>query len=465
MKQLGLYIHIPFCVRKCRYCDFLSFPCGEKGTNDEETRLAYTEALIRELTEWGARYGKSAAKEAKDNAEARQAEQNARVVDSVFFGGGTPSLLEPYLFERAAACIRQQFAVAEDCEWTVEVNPGTVTAETLQAYRKAGVNRLSIGCQSLNDDVLHAMGRIHTAEDFRRTYARAREAGFTNINCDLIFAVPWGGIRPLKAEENAPSAEACESKKAEEQAFCAWQQTLEEMIALKPEHLSFYALQIEEKTPFGDAFENGRLVPVSDETDRAMYHRAVEMLQQAGYHHYEISNAAKPGFESRHNLKYWSMEDYLGIGLGASSCMRESDPNGEKQKAPAGPDAGAAHERNEGIEPSIRFVRWKNTEDMETYLQAKTREERTAERTVNTAWDTVSDFFFTGLRKVDGVDLKELESLADLSVRQIKRPDNTALWDSVEKHIREGLLALQGDRLRFTARGLDLANTVLIDFV
>ena len=268
MKKLGIYIHIPFCVRKCKYCDFLSF-----DSLKEDVKGRYVNALFSEIKMQGKRF-------------------QGYEADTIFIGGGTPTVVQAEYIAEIVECVKENFHLAEAAEITIEANPGTVTPEMLEIYRKSGVNRLSIGVQSLDDKVLSALGRIHTAEEFRNTYFAARHAGFNNINIDLMIAVP------LQTEE-------------------IWEKTLKEAIRLKPEHISFYSLQREEGTEFYRMYKEGRLTLADDDTDRRMYHTAVKMLKEAGYHHYEISNAAKPGFESRHNMKYWQFDEYIGLGLGA----------------------------------------------------------------------------------------------------------------------------------------------------
>ena len=280
MQPLELYIHIPFCVKKCAYCDFLSGPAGEKEKEE------YVKMLVDEI------------RNCPDTV------QNYRVI-SIFFGGGTPSLLTGEQIGRLMDTVREIFTLDEDAEITVEMNPGTVTEEKLRKYRQAGVNRLSIGLQSVNDEELRLLGRIHTYEEFREAYHLARANGFSNINVDMISAIPGQTVE-------------------------SWEKTLKQVIALNPEHVSAYSLIIEEGTPFyqlyekdaekRDAGEEPELLP-SEEEERAMYELTGSVLKENGYLHYEISNYAKPGRECRHNLGYWQRKDYLGFGLGASTLL------------------------------------------------------------------------------------------------------------------------------------------------
>lgn len=387
MKPLGLYIHIPFCLRKCNYCDFLSF-----SGRSREDHAAYTDALLAELEYY--------------------ADRNS-LLDSIYIGGGTPSLLDSDLISRVMQRIFSRFTVSETAEITIEANPGLLDRDKLTAYRNAGINRLSIGAQSLNDQILSLLGRAHDRDGFIRNFATARDCGFENISVDLMFAIP-------------------------QQTQDIWMDTLDKTIALGPEHISFYSLQIEETTPFYELWMRGEMEPIEDHVDRIMYHSAIERLKNSGYRHYEISNAAKPGYESRHNLKYWSMEEYLGVGLGAHSYMNgkrfsnEADLGKYIRISAEGSCAGSQY----GSGP---WTIWCHE---------------------NTVEDEMSEFLFTGLRKVEGVLLSAFEERFALPL--------TAIYgDSVRKHSENGLLEMdeEADRLRLTAKGMDLFNQVLVDFV
>lgn len=273
MKPLELYIHIPFCVQKCKYCDFLSAPSCAKE------RQEYVESLCEKIRSYG-----EVAK--------------TYCVISVFVGGGTPSILESSQMEEIFAVAKETFSFAEDAEITIEMNPGTVTREKLQTYRRIGINRLSIGLQSVNDGELKELGRIHTYQDFLDTYQLAREEGFENINIDLISAIPHQTVE-------------------------SWKETLEKVCKLEPEHISAYSLIIEEGTPFYERYGDGEHeeeLPTEEE-ERQMYHDTKTILASYGYERYEISNYAKKGYACQHNLGYWSRTEYLGIGLGAASLV------------------------------------------------------------------------------------------------------------------------------------------------
>lgn len=271
MKQnLSLYLHIPFCVRKCLYCDFLS------GPQSEDVQEQYVEALCREIQETSPEY------------------REEQVV-SVFIGGGTPSVLQPEQTIRIMETLKHCFALTDTCEISMEMNPGTVTPEKMKAYRACGINRISIGLQSANDRELKALGRIHTYADFLKAYEMAVEAGFTNINVDLMSAIP-------------------------EQTFESYQETLQKVLALQPQptHISAYSLIVEEGTPF---YEQELNLPDED-TERRMYEITDDILRKAGYHRYEISNYAKEGKECFHNKVYWQRGNYLGLGTGSASLIR-----------------------------------------------------------------------------------------------------------------------------------------------
>ena len=293
-RPLGLYLHFPFCVRKCRYCDFLSFPSDEAG------REIYLKRLKEEIKARGAAY------------------QDYNI-ETLFIGGGTPSLMTGQQLTELLDTVRASFHVAPVGEWTMECNPGTTDAETLRIYRNAGINRLSFGLQSMNDEELKYLGRIHTAKQFAENYQAARRVGFENINIDLMSALPG-------------------------QTTASWLDTLNKTAALEPEHMSAYSLIIEEGTPFWDFYGDDRsgeadvdgiiadggagqqrkaAIPAlpDEDSERQMYHLTKRILAEKGYERYEISNYARKGFECRHNLIYWQRKDYLGLGLGAASMV------------------------------------------------------------------------------------------------------------------------------------------------
>lgn len=375
--KAGIYIHIPFCVKKCSYCAFLSGPAGP------EVRQEYVNHLVEEI---------------------RLRSREVPEADTIYFGGGTPSLLTPEQIGRILEEVRSAFRISEDAEVTLEANPGTLTAESLEGYRKTGINRLSMGVQSMDDRRLRYLGRIHTAEEVRRDVKMAREAGFRNINLDLIFAIPGTDV-----------SDAMED--------------LESIAALEPEHISFYSLQLEEGTSFFRDFEAGKLREVPDETDREMYHRGIRALREKGYRHYEISNFARPGCESRHNSKYWNMSEYVGLGLGASSYT--------------------GHRRTV------------NETDLKAYSEMLDRGELAfMEIHENSEADDISEAVFTGLRREEGIRYRDILG------------SEAAFWEYFREALPEarayeagGFLELDDEGLRLTERGIDISNGIMALFV
>ena len=272
-KELELYIHIPFCVKKCNYCDFLSTPA------DEETKAAYVDALCREITE-------------------KSKDYKAYEVSTIFIGGGTPTAIPAEDIGRIMEKVQQNYRVNEDAEITMEMNPGTVDARGFQIYKAAGINRLSIGLQTTEDVELKALGRIHNYEQFLKTYRQVRTAGFENVNVDIMSALP-------------------------KQSYESYERTLRRIVELEPppEHVSAYSLIVEEGTPFFDAYQEGRLQLPDEDTERKMYELTGEILKEYGYERYEISNYAKAGKTCRHNVGYWERKNYLGFGIGAASMI------------------------------------------------------------------------------------------------------------------------------------------------
>ncbi len=270
-KSLGIYIHIPFCVRKCKYCDFLSGPTGI------EIQEKYIEMLLNEIEQY-------------ENV------LKDRQTDTIFFGGGTPSILEEDAIVRIMEKLKNFGNISETAEVSIEANPGTVTKEKLRFWKQAGINRISFGLQSADDLELKQLGRIHTWEEFESNYYLARKYGFENINVDLMSALPG-------------------------QTVDTWRKTMEKVTALEPEHISAYSLIIEEGTPFFEAYDKHPELLPTEEEERAMYYETKTFLASKGYERYEISNYAKKGYQCRHNLSYWERVDYLGLGLGAASLL------------------------------------------------------------------------------------------------------------------------------------------------
>lgn len=269
-KKLGIYIHIPFCVKKCAYCDFYSI-CDLSQTD------AYVKALISQIQSF-------------------RAEGKNHIVDSIYIGGGTPSLLSGEQMKKIMKAVRRTFRVSDDAEISIEANPGTIDTEKLAGYHEAGVNRLSIGLQSADNEELTKLSRIHTREQFENSFLLARLEGFQNISLDIMYALPGQTEKTLS-------------------------DTLDYVLAMNPDHVSFYGLKIEPNTPFGQDPSIEEMLP-NEDMQADMYLDAVEKLENAGFLQYEISNFAKPGFECHHNLKYWKCDDYLGFGPAAHSFFK-----------------------------------------------------------------------------------------------------------------------------------------------
>lgn len=350
-KDLGLYIHIPFCERKCNYCDFLS------AAADQETKTAYVEALMKEIYSY------------------RYLSEEYRI-STIFMGGGTPSTLKQEELVGILEAVKEVFHIEDYflsgekdlrglpvegyVEATIEVNPGTVSREKLHKLKEAGLNRVSMGLQSADNKDLKLLGRIHTYETFLDTYKSAREAGFQNINIDLMSALPWQSLQD-------------------------WMQTLEKVISLRPEHISAYSLIIEEGTPFYDKYSE---VSFDDELDREMYWNTVERLKAAGYGHYEISNYALNNLECRHNLSYWIRKNYLGVGLGASSL--------------------------------IDNTRFHNEENLRKYIEEAGKENGLQkEKELLDKKHQMEEFMFLGLRLIKGISSEEFKKLFGASLKSI----------------------------------------------
>lgn len=409
MKELELYLHIPFCERKCAYCDFLSAPA------DLPVRISYIKKLQEEIAYYGAQYGEYQ-------------------VSSIFFGGGTPTILEGYQLAAILETVKEHFNITTDAEITVECNPGTLTAGKAEKLVQAGFNRLSMGLQSADDRELQLLGRIHNFAQFLESYDLARKAGFRNINVDLMSALPG-------------------------QTLKSWQDTLQKVTALRPEHISAYSLIIEEGTPFYERFaederireEGGhpRLLPEED-VERQMYELTETFLHTKGYERYEISNYAKPGYECRHNCGYWTRKDYLGLGLGASSL--------------------------------VEHQRFQNTSDLKTYLeqeyspQCEGQHEHIAE-TIQLQEETgltqtghhihietldkkseMEEFMFLGLRLMAGISRQQFEKNFQVTL-------NSVYGEVLRKLKGEQLIEEVAGYVRLTEHGIDVSNYVLAEFL
>lgn len=381
MNKLELYFHIPFCVRKCLYCDFLSAPA------DKTVQNAYMEALIKETV-------------------CRAGEYEKYLADTIFIGGGTPSAVDAEWMEKLLSAVYQNFRVSDKAEITMEVNPGTVDADRLEQYKKAGVNRLSIGLQSADNEELKRIGRIHSWEDFEKTYRLVRQAGFANVNVDVMSALPGQSV----------------------DSYC---NTLQKILALNPppEHISAYSLIVEEGTPFYRMREEGKLPLPDEDEERLMYEQTENILGQAGYERYEISNYAKKGYECRHNCGYWRRTEYVGFGIGAASLVRET--------------------------------RFQNENSLSQYLDNPLECRNAVQRLDEN--DCMEEFMFLGLRMTAGVSMSEFEKCFSRSMDDVYR-------EVIRKNCADGLLCVRkcadGDRrVALTKRGLDLSNYVMAQFL
>lgn len=401
----GIYIHIPFCVRKCLYCDFVS------GVGSKEKMESYQNALLKEI----------------------ESTVINETVDSVFFGGGTPSVYPVEYIEEIMTLLYKNFniignsmignipdranAVNNLAEITIECNPGTLDTDKLYRYKKAGINRLSIGLQSASDDELKILGRIHTYKEFEHSFIMAREAGFANINIDIMSAIP-------------------------NQSLSSYKNTLKKVINLNPEHISAYSLIIEEGTDFYSKYGEGKKgeseLPDED-TDREMYHFTKEFLRENGYERYEISNYAKEGKECRHNLKYWSRDNYYGFGISASSLkdnVRYTNIN----------DIDKYINVMECIDKSA---------DVETDMLNEFIRESQEEIDIN---EQMEEFMFLGLRKIKGVSVKEFENL-------FKKDIHSIYGNILKKMCNNELMEYKYEYYRLTDRGIDVSNMVLAEFL
>ncbi len=404
--ELSLYIHIPFCVKKCSYCDFLSAPA------DEAAKEEYVRALIREIGAYC------------DSDEA------GRPIRSVFIGGGTPSVLSAHQLLRIMNEIRRTFSLHNNTEISIEVNPGTVTEELGDILCKQIANRISIGLQSANDNELARIGRIHTYDDFLKTYDFLRKSGCHNINIDLMSALPGQSIE-------------------------SWLGSLHKVISLGPEHISAYSLILEEGTPLyalyhdvgsegrtpgynaetyvntkqnrsSSAFERDWRLP-DEEEDRKMYELTGLILAENGYERYEISNYARKGCECRHNITYWQRGDYLGFGLGASSCVND--------------------------------IRWKNTESLHNYINSLHNHAGLRKEICRLSpQEQMEETMFLGLRMMRGV------SLDDFAKKFDKRAEDV-YHDVIERYVNLDLLRIRDGYLSLTAKGIDVSNTIFADFL
>lgn len=375
--QIGLYFHIPFCASKCYYCDFLSLPRREQ---QEE----YIEALLKEI---------------ETTSESLPSDTS---IKSIFIGGGTPTVLPPFLLERLMMAITEKFRLEPYCEWTIEANPGTLDEAKMEVLKKYPITRISLGLQSTHDELLKRIGRIHTFREWEESIALIRKHTNWAINTDLMFALP-------------------------EQTLDAFKETLETVASYELEHISVYALIIEEGTHFGELYKSGQLKEVPEALDREMYHLAQTFLKEKGYEQYEISNWAKPGKVCQHNRVYWRCEPYLGLGLGAHSL----------------------YERK----------RYYNEEDIKCYIdcQGDLSKIRYEEEQITDKM-AMEEYVFLGLRLLEGIDEKEFENLFGQSIWIVYK-------EQLTRWIDLGLLIYDNHKIYLSTYGLDVCNEVFASFL
>ena len=374
-KEIGIYVHIPFCKRKCYYCDFVSY------SNKDDKIEEYVEAVKKEI----------------------ELQKIKSEITTIYIGGGTPSYIESKYIIEIMEEIRKK-NVSNNAEITIEVNPGTVTIEKLKDYRKCGINRLSIGLQIAQDELLKQIGRIHNYEQFLETYKMARKVGFKNINVDLMLGLPNQRIKDLK-------------------------ESLEKVLELQPEHISVYSLIVEDGTPIDNKIEKGEMQLPEEELERNMYWYVKNTLELNGYKHYEISNFAKEGYESKHNMNCWNQKEYIGIGA-------------------------AAHSYRD-------ITRYSNTEKIEEYIRNVKKEKLERNRIIHEIQkedDMKKEYMLLGLRKIDGVQISEFKA---------KFGDNPIYLfrNELKKLSDEKLINVDDNNIRLTNRGIDLANLVWEEFV
>lgn len=375
--MLGLYIHVPFCAQKCYYCDFNSYKIK---SNEKEDYLINIEKEMKFYKE-----------EFKD-----------KYFDTVFFGGGTPSILKIDELRKLVNYMYENFNIKKDAEITIECNPGTINKEKLKAIKEMGINRLSIGLQAIQNYHLKSIGRIHTYEEFEKNYYDAIDVGLTNINIDLMYALP--------------------NQKEEE-----WKETLDKIIKLNPSHISAYSLILEEGTKLYDMYENNEFDLLDEDTDIDMYEYTINTLKKHGYNQYEISNYAKQGKECKHNIIYWKCDNYLGLGPGASGYINDIRYSNIKN----------LNEYNNKINQNIKPI------DEENKLNDK---------------DKIEEFIFMGLRMNEGINLEVFKERFKIDFYELYK-------DVLDKLLERELVKLDKFNLSLTQKGREISNSVFIEFI
>ena len=378
-QEIGIYIHIPFCKSKCYYCDFLSF------ADKNELQERYIKCVRKEIVD-------------------KHSIKDTYIIKTIYIGGGTPSVIKPQLIESILKTIRQNYKIKSDAEITIEVNPGTVDREKLEMYKKCGINRLSIGLQAAQDNILKLIGRIHTFEDFISTYKTARDVGFNNINIDLMIGLPSQTMNDVE-------------------------DSIKKVLYFRPEHLSVYSLMLEDNTKLKEIVERKIVELPSEEEERKMYCFVKKTLKDCGYRQYEISNYAKPGLESKHNLDCWRQNEYLGFGVNASSFIKGQ-----------------------------RFSNISNIEEyMENIEKNKLEKNIILEEDLNNE-NMKKEYMMLGLRTIDGINITKFQ-------RKFGTNPIMDFCFQLDKLVKEDLIIVEDDDIKLTDKGLDFANLVWEEFV
>ena len=378
MEELGIYIHIPFCKQKCFYCDFCSF------ANKNEMQEKYVEAVINEIK--------------------NITHKEKYTVTTIYFGGGTPSILNPEYIKNILQEIESSFKILDDAEITIEINPGTVNEEKLKKYKEYGINRLSIGLQSANDKILKKIGRIHDYKQFEETFFYARKCGFKNINVDLMIGLPTQTIEEVK-------------------------QTLEKIIQKNPEHISVYSLIIEEGTIIEKLINENKLQLPDEETERIMYWTVVNELKENGYNQYEISNFSKKTYESKHNTNCWKQKQYIGVGTSAHSYLNKK-----------------RYSNTNNIEEYIKNIQENNISKNITIHEDQTEE------------STINEYMLLGLRMIQGININEFK-------QKFKTDPTIKYKEILEKLQKENLIQITKTSIKLTKQGIDFGNIVWEEFI
>lgn len=387
-KEIGLYVHIPFCKQKCYYCDFVSY------ANKEKMIERYVKCIEQEIIQYAN----------ENKILSKHGLEPKYIIKTIYIGGGTPSLINEIYILNILNTVRNNFNIKEDAEITIEVNPGTVNKDKLDTYINCGINRLSIGLQAVQDEILKKIGRIHTYQDFKNTYKLAREVGFNNINVDLMIGLPEQTLEDVK-------------------------ESIKTILAIKPEHISVYSLILEENTKMYEMINSQTVSIASEDIERQMYWYVKKSLEKHKYIQYEISNFAKTGFESKHNIDCWNQNEYLGVGLAASSFLDNK--------------------------------RYSNIDELETYIKnienMAPHKNLILEETLNED-SKMNEYMMLGLRKINGVNIQEFKNKFNIN-------PIISYSKILDKLSGEGLIEVDNNNIKLTNKGIDLANLVWEEFV